>query len=108
MRLTKKEIEEGQKIPFGYGRAYWDFSKDVRVVYLIPFNLIVVICRNFYYLLVKGLRDKFSKLKRNIYQEGFDRGYHKGQKETEKYLEEKFDVLARLQKYVYENTKKGD
>ena len=55
----KRIIREKEKMPRGWGKAYWDFKIDrpimEKVCYPIPINLIVGLSRRIYYAMTRGL-----------------------------------------------------
>ena len=51
MIFTKRQVYEGERLPWGYGRAYYLPQTDAMVCYPVPFNLVVRWLRNLYYWL---------------------------------------------------------
>lgn len=49
MMLTKQQALQGEKLPWGYGLAYWLPHAHASVCYPVPFNLVVRWARNLYF-----------------------------------------------------------
>ena len=70
----KKEVEEGEALPFGYAIAYIDYPRGFRrIAYPIGIHLIVGLLRKIYFWLVR------QRVK-NAEEAGYRRGYDEGQK----------------------------
>ena len=85
--FKKYELEFGNKIPKGYGIAYYDIVKQLTICYPIPFNYIIRIIRNITY---KFKSIPMSTIERNnqyIYNKGFIDGYNYYRKAIKKIIE---------------------
>ena len=75
MRITRKELVEGGKIPWNYGIAYWHGC--VAICYPIPLHLAVRILRDLHAMLMSELLPlRWVDEKKKEY----DRGYKDGAK----------------------------
>jgi len=52
MILTKKQLFEHQKPPWYYGLAYIDIKSLRYIYYIFPFNYIVSLARNIYFIII--------------------------------------------------------
>lgn len=88
--LCKKEIEEGERLPFGYAIACIEYEKNFcRIAYPIGIHLIVGLCKKIYFW--------FAKLRiRNAEEEGYRRGYDLGQKIGEQEALKHWDYLMKM------------
>ena len=50
--LSRELIEEGEKLPKGYGFAWRDFDRGGHVAYPIPFNVLFRGLRRFYHWII--------------------------------------------------------
>jgi hypothetical protein len=46
--VTRKEIEEGERLPKYYGLAWHEFDRDVGVCFVYPFNILLGYLRTWY------------------------------------------------------------
>jgi hypothetical protein len=68
-------IREGDRIPNGYGIAYYEAERDAAVIMPIPLNLIVGAWRSFkWHLKCPPWRMTELKAKQRAYQEGYKQG----------------------------------
>ena len=75
------EIERANRIPFGYGLAYWNHNRMTGVFYPIPFNLITGWWHWFYWnFLVAGSR------KQTVIDESYSLGFKRSGKIKEDWL----------------------
>ncbi len=70
MILTLLQVEEGEKVPWGYGFAWRDFSTKCWFAYPIPFNVLFREFRRLWHWIIGG--DKSSAIDRAEL-----RGYHR-------------------------------
>ncbi len=87
--LTRALIEDGAKLPWGYGFAWRDFDTASHVTYPIPFNV-----------LFRGLRRLYHWIlsyKHSVLDEARIDGIVRGQ-EIQKLLQEKQDATRKLLK----------
>jgi hypothetical protein len=80
----KKVINEGQKIPKGYGASYINFSLNCVVCYLIGINVIIALFYRLYcycaysllgsYIPLRAHNDDLSRLYKIFWRNGYDRG----------------------------------
>jgi hypothetical protein len=101
----KRVVGEAEKVPFGYGLAYWDWARRVEVVYPIPINLIVRLARSFYFALMKGLfksryEQEIQRAYHTGYSEGYSRGYDSAVAEHKSYQ----DIIEQLKKWSGESS----
>jgi len=81
MKLTKFEIEEGQRIPFGWAVSHRDFLRQTTVCYPIGIHFIVRWSRNiFFWLMQVGYPSWNQGREHKLYVAGMlgERKYHKG------------------------------
>ena len=52
--LARRELEEGNKVPWGYGLSYWRYESLTAVCYPILLHLIVRWCRDLWFWIVKA------------------------------------------------------
>jgi flagellar biosynthesis/type III secretory pathway protein FliH len=82
MRLTSRQVRQGEMMPRFYGLAYYEFHRDEQVAYLIPFNLIVRWARDLAWLVKRGKKSALSESYERGYREGsqaqYDRGFDAG------------------------------
>lgn len=96
----KKYAKEGEKIPFYYGYAYFDFVRGESALYPYPFNWFVRLVVFFHRKIVRFDGYQLTK-DRKLYNEGLVRGFLLGKKEgqllssEEKYLliKKTFEIL---------------
>jgi len=95
MKITAYRLEEGERIPRGYGIAYYDVLTDSIVCYPIPLNVVVNVCKKLYYRIVSLSLDEKDKLQMINYRRGFNDGiehYRKFvQKTYEEYMRERYE-----------------
>jgi len=98
MRKTFEELE-GESIPKGYGVAYWEPNKMVAIIYPIPFNVIISLLRRIWIWFLYG---------HNLYNDGYWKGYLKGQEEGRKYAfnQYKAQVVSQFLEDVIERYEK--
>ncbi len=76
MLVTKiRYVQEGEKLPWWLGLAYWEWSRPVAVCYPIPLNLLIRWSRNVYFWVKASHRPDWLA---NRLQEAHDAGFHKG------------------------------
>ncbi len=89
-------LGEGEVVPFWYGLAYKDFTRDVCVFLPIPINFIIRASREFYWLMMKAWP---NKLERKIHEEthaAFERGKQMGREhERNKIYDSLTEVLQK-------------
>lgn len=69
MIFTKRQVYEGERLPWGYGRAYYLPQTDAMVCYPVPFNLVVRWLRNLYYWLATpkiAYKEKYEVLVKSL------------------------------------------
>ena len=82
----KKQAEEGESTPKWYGLAYYDFDRNVRIFYPIPFHLIVAFYKWIRSVIKWEIAHKFmnyeskrmSDYRVKWYRAGQEDGYQKG------------------------------
>ncbi len=57
MLLTRAQVEEGMRVPWGYGFAWRDFDSRNTIAYPIPFNVLFRGLRRFWHWLVGGYKN---------------------------------------------------
>ena len=88
LRIPRYRLEEGERIPWGYGLAYYDFAYAQAVCYPIPLNLIVNVCRKIYWKLAKPSFPKWESELAKAYQRGLVKGWKLRQERFGKDFEE--------------------
>ena len=73
MKLTGKQVAQGEMAPWWYGVAYYYPCSDYTVCYPVPFNLIVRWSRATWWALRRGKEDALS--------EAYARGRTEGRRE---------------------------
>lgn len=51
----RKLVSEGNILPWGYGRAWWDHYRDYAICYPIPLNYLLGMVRKVYFFLAQGV-----------------------------------------------------
>lgn len=99
MRVCKYYLEEGGRIPRGYGVAYIDIPKRQYVCYPIPFNYIINLLRKAYYALMGPSMPELERRIDQAYHEGKIKGWRLREKrfkeDMERLLKEREDELRR-------------
>lgn len=88
MIFSKRQVLEGECLPWGYGRAYYMPQTDAMVCYPVPFNLAVRWLRNLYYWLANprmAYKEKYEAVSKSL-QESHER-YWKLRAEYESLLD---------------------
>lgn len=75
----KIEVKIGEIIPEHYGVSSIDYERQVKICYLIPFNLIVRVFNTMYFWLRFGSVDRFTKM---TIEATYIAGYLKGKSEN--------------------------
>lgn len=78
MRLTMRQVKEGEMIPFGYGIAYYEYAWNSAVCYPIPFNFIARWVRRILFQLKNPGPDGLDKKYNEGYSAGHDKGFNRG------------------------------
>ena len=94
MRISRLSIAEGERIPRGYGIAYYDYVKNEAVCYLIPFNLLINFLRKIYWRIISP---SFPKWEEELYK-SYGRGYARGVKDTREHLLKTYDEWVKERK----------
>ena len=92
MRISRYALVEGQKIPWGYGVAYWDIDTYKAVCYPIPINLIVNLWRKVTYYIMQPSPRKQERMLLDAYQKGLRKGYDIGRKSLERDIVNYLDI----------------
>ncbi len=77
-RLTMKQLWERERAPWGWGRAYAEFSADRIVIAPIPLNWIIGWLREVYFRFAHGPRDEIASRIHTATNKGFAEGYKYG------------------------------
>ncbi len=80
MILTRQQVEEGERVPRGYGFAWRDFDRACMVAYPIPFNVLFRVLRRFWHWIIAGL-------KHSVIDEARLAGIREGQEIAERFRE---------------------
>lgn len=101
MKVSRKELLEGEQIPQGYGLAYHYTDRFVSVFYPIPFNLIVRLYLIIYHKIEFGLfRDRYEERLTRSYQKGYCKGLHSETNiNKRKYIEKGWNLVFDLWKH---------
>lgn len=83
----KKEIEEGEMLPTGYGISWYRYDCRLAVCYPVPLNIIIGKIRQFYIYLRKGTKWENDR-ERTIAHKAHQRGYYIGYATQTKNLDE--------------------
>jgi len=75
------KIYEGEKIPIGYGHAWYNWHNLSTTVYFVPFNIFIRWLRQLWFFL--GSRDAEYKREQKIFRTGFEEGKKEGLKELD-------------------------
>lgn len=78
---AKKEIPEGAMIPTGYGFAWYDFPRNMKVCYPIPLHWIARVIRTIWWRVKYPGPMKMDELIGEMESKGFSRGYLLGHKD---------------------------
>ena len=87
MRKAMYEIQEGERLPRGYGVAYYDVARYQAICYPIPFNLLIKALREIYYRVASPSISEREKQVARAYQKGLLRGWKLHQERLEQELE---------------------
>ena len=75
---------EGMMVPSKLlGFSYYELDRDVRVFYIIPFNIIIALWRRFYVWIRFECCRKINQRELAIHMAGFGEGYREGRKSGE-------------------------
>lgn len=92
---NKKFYFQGQKLPKGWGIAWWEFDIQEAIIFPMPLNFVTGWVRNLYYTLLKGPNEKYRhKVLEQLSKEylvGYRNGFLDGEKEALKRLDSKND-----------------
>ena len=77
----KREVAEGERLPWGYGVSYPLVTKPAWVIYPVPLNLLVRWARSFYFMLACSTR---MTMELQAYRLGYSNGYNAGIREGRK------------------------
>ena len=100
----KKQAEEGESTPKWYGLAYYDFDRNVRIFYPIPFHLIVALYRWIRSVIKWEIAHKFMDHESRNLRKFRDKWYQRGKEEglsradSTKAIEEELDFIKELRK----------
>ena len=76
-----RKIPEGGLIPWGYGLAWHNWNRAEAVALPMPLHLILRVARSCYFRFMRLWRDeKWERLLRDAYNEGYTTGFARGQK----------------------------
>lgn len=89
--FTKLELENGQRIPRGYGLAYWDVVAARAVFYPIPINLLANVHRKIHQRIMWPSPSALDRMLETSYAHGLRSG-------SGKLLAEAEDVNKRLER----------
>lgn len=101
MRIPRRSLQEGGRIPRGYGVAYIDLMRMEAVCYPIPFNLVVNAARKLYHGLLSPSIEEREKEIYNAYQRGKCEGWRARQKR----LDSDFEQFMKERRELRENTR---
>jgi len=77
-----KEIQEGEKLRWGYGYCWKNYNRNTTTTCLVPFNFILRWIREVYFWLASPQRNKRDIEIRNIISGEYNRGYNAGKQQT--------------------------
>jgi len=101
--IFRRELFEGEKIPFGWGVAYPEWNRHAFILYPWGIHIIVGLACKVYYRLTFAFWS-------NLWQETYDRGFHDGVDygaECQKRLDDTEALIAMGRKMIAEKAKKG-
>ena len=78
MWQIKAVVDEGERIPVGYGIAYIIYEKRRKVCYPFGLHLLVGLSLNLYFWLAFCMRKPERTLHRQAHKMGYRRGYEDG------------------------------
>ena len=86
VEIPRREIEEGEIIPKGYGVAYYNFTTHHVVCYPIPFNIFANWLRKLYFRILNPSLHEIEQKCHKAYHEGLVKGWklHQARMEEEK------------------------
>ena len=86
--LTRELIEDGAKLPWGYGFAWRDFDTASHVAYPIPFNVLFRGLRRFYHWIISHKHSVLDEARIEGIREGreMERQFQRNQRATRKLL----------------------
>jgi hypothetical protein len=91
----RREILEGESMPWWSGFAYWDYVRGIGVTYPVPFNWIARWIRNALFVLKSSPdRGHRASLERAAYEKGYAMGFRDGERRELREFAEK--VVHRL------------
>ena len=97
LRLAKRQLRMGARIPWGYGAAWDSYSVRETVFVPIPFNFIAAYMRAIWFFLMKGPRDRLTeRILQSLgsdHTTGFGVGYQDGEKAAWRHLEDRLKVI---------------
>lgn len=86
--MLVRRIRELERIPFGYGLAYWRLEDQRAVILPIPLNLCVGWSRRLWHVMAMGVGfSTVDSLVMTAYTKGFDAGRQRGRKERQDELD---------------------
>jgi hypothetical protein len=74
----RKEVAEGERLPWGHGAAYPLVTRAAWVTYPVPLNLLVRWIRSFYFSLARSAR---TSIEQQAYNRGYEAGIRVGRKQ---------------------------
>ena len=89
--LTRAMVEDGRKLPKGYGFAWRDFDTNCHVAYLIPFNVLFRGLRRIWHWIKAGW-------KHSVIDEARIKGIREGQELHEELYRNRQRALKKLRK----------
>jgi hypothetical protein len=100
-----KIVNEAEMIPRGYGLAYWEYDRNVAVVYPIPFNLVVRLIREIYIRLVMGICPMktelmFSEIRHKEYNIGYKQGLEEGKRISKEAAQDLLDRISHITRII--------
>lgn len=75
MRITQKRLRSGERLPRGYGLAYYEDLYMEAVCYPVPINWVVWTIRELWTRLRCTPQSAVDQARARGYAEGFDRGW---------------------------------
>jgi len=101
MKLTMRQRREGEKIPRGYGIAYFNVPRYTWVLFPIPFNLIVKWARQFLWYLKK------EHYKMEALWKAHEQGFDKSKKRILELMNENFDLKEKTREESHARYREG-
>ena len=83
---TIREIEEGESVPWYYGFAWRNYTRNTTVVVIIPFNWIAMWLRRLWFMTREGKHHMEIE-----FHSEYRRGYRLGLKQGKKEMYDEFD-----------------